>query len=124
APAAELGVYRGRFVASSSGVRTAIDVRVAHADGRFEPARVIVPVSADAQPEPAPAAPLSMLAASHGGIDVTPDRTGDLVRHLRASVRPKRAAVVGHPMRSTWWILPFATCLSTEWWLRRRRGLR
>jgi hypothetical protein len=29
-----------------------------------------------------------------------------------------------HPLRSPWWILPFALCLSGEWWLRRRDGLR
>ena len=28
------------------------------------------------------------------------------------------------PMRAAWWILPFAGCLSVEWWLRRRIGLR
>jgi class 3 adenylate cyclase len=29
-----------------------------------------------------------------------------------------------HPLQSPWWILPFALCLSGEWWLRRRDGLR
>jgi hypothetical protein len=29
-----------------------------------------------------------------------------------------------HPMRSPWWIAPFAGLLSIEWWLRRRAGLR
>jgi hypothetical protein len=29
-----------------------------------------------------------------------------------------------HPMRAPWWLLPFAGCLSVEWWLRRRNGLR
>jgi hypothetical protein len=29
-----------------------------------------------------------------------------------------------HPMRAVWWLLPFAGCLSVEWWLRRRNGLR
>lgn len=28
-----------------------------------------------------------------------------------------------YPMRSVWWIVPFALCLSGEWWMRRRRGL-
>jgi hypothetical protein len=32
--------------------------------------------------------------------------------------------VAVHPMRSPWWIVPFALCLSGEWWLRRRHGLR
>jgi hypothetical protein len=29
-----------------------------------------------------------------------------------------------YPMRSWWWLLPFAGCLTAEWWLRRRAGLR
>jgi hypothetical protein len=29
-----------------------------------------------------------------------------------------------HPLRSPWWILPFAGLLSIEWWLRRRAALR
>jgi hypothetical protein len=32
--------------------------------------------------------------------------------------------VTAHPMRSAWWIIPFAACLSIEWWLRRKAGLR
>jgi hypothetical protein len=38
---------------------------------------------------------------------------------LQADQRPER----WHPMRSMWWLLPFALALSSEWWLRRRRGL-
>ena len=36
--------------------------------------------------------------------------------------RARRAPV--HPMRSPWWMFPFVTLLSVEWWLRRRAGLR
>lgn len=32
--------------------------------------------------------------------------------------------VTAHPMRSAWWIIPFTACLSIEWWLRRKAGLR
>jgi hypothetical protein len=28
-----------------------------------------------------------------------------------------------HPMRSGWWIVPFALLLGFEWWSRRRAGL-
>lgn len=28
------------------------------------------------------------------------------------------------PLHAPWWIVPFAACLSAEWWLRRREGLR
>ena len=32
--------------------------------------------------------------------------------------------VTAHPMRPAWWMIPFVACLSIEWWLRRRAGLR
>jgi hypothetical protein len=39
---------------------------------------------------------------------------------------PQRSptAMPVRPMHSALWILPFAGCLSAEWWLRRRLGLR
>lgn len=33
-------------------------------------------------------------------------------------------AILAHPMRSPWWIVPFVVVLSAEWILRRRAGLR
>ena len=41
----------------------------------------------------------------------------------QAAVAPPVVTAV-HPMRAAWWIVPFAGCLSIEWWLRRRNGLR
>ncbi len=74
---------------------------------------------------PRPSGPsLSLLAESHGGIDVTPDTLSDLERRLRRDVSAPPAPVERRPMRSAWWIIPFAGCLSAEWWLRRRRGLK
>jgi hypothetical protein len=74
--------------------------------------------------EAAPAAPLSMLATSHRGIDVTADHLADAERFVRSTVASPVATVVRRPMQSAWWIVPFTACLSAEWWLRRRRGLR
>jgi hypothetical protein len=42
-------------------------------------------------------------------------------REIRDEARHSRET---HPMRSPWWIVPFAACLSAEWWLRRRAELR
>ena len=57
-----------------------------------------------------------------GGVVTDKD---NLVR-LRAFGAPARQAARAqiHPMRAAWWLLPFAGCLSLEWWLRRRTGLR
>jgi hypothetical protein len=71
-----------------------------------------------------PPVPLALLAESHGGINVTPDRLADLETHLRRNVTASPIRTTSHPMRSAWWIIPFAACLTGEWWLRRRKGLR
>jgi hypothetical protein len=68
--------------------------------------------------------PLSLLATSRGGIDVSPDRLADLEAYLRREINAPPVRATTHPMRSGWWIVPFAACLSIEWWLRRRKGLR
>lgn len=120
-PEPEAGVYRGTFTAKGAAGRSVIDVRPADAAQPGVSRTVLV--RAGTQRAEA-AAPLAMLASSHRGIDVTPDRVADLERFLREAVESPRAMVVRRPMRSAWWMLPFAACLSGEWWRRRRRGLR
>ena len=147
-PAAEPGVFRGSFTVGQAPrpeVARAAQARLGDTDrarpredgtrawrvsaeaGGANPqsASRSVVVQADAHPlRSAIAPPLSMLSASHRGIDVGPERIPDLERFVRAAMQPPAATVVRHPMRSAWWMLPFAACLSAEWWLRRRRGLR
>lgn len=67
-------------------------------------------------------AKLERSARGSGGVVA---RAGDEASVARALATPpvsRRVSV--HPMREPWWILPFAGCLSIEWWLRRRNGLR
>jgi hypothetical protein len=68
--------------------------------------------------------PLSLLASTHGGVDVGPDRIDRLERFLRLNAAGARTPMQRRPMRSVWWIVPFGAALSGEWWLRRRRGAR
>jgi hypothetical protein len=42
---------------------------------------------------------------------------------VRAALQAERRRERWHPMRSAWWIVPFAAALGGEWWWRRRRGL-
>ena len=70
------------------------------------------------------AVPLSLLSATRGGIDVNADDLSRLERWLRETIPARSAAIPTHPMRSPWWVVPFAACLCAEWWARRRRGLR
>jgi hypothetical protein len=65
---------------------------------------------------------LSPAVRAYGGIAVRPGDEGMLVTKLRALATPKRVPTQVHPMRSPLWIVPFALCLSAEWFLRRRQG--
>ena len=121
-PEPEAGLYRGHFSAGAPG-RAIVEARVTGA-APSSASRTLL-VQAGARRAGAFAAPsLSMLASSHRGIDVTPDRIAELEQFVRTAVAAPLAMQLRHPMRSVWWILPFAGCLSAEWWLRRRRGLR
>lgn len=60
---------------------------------------------------------------SRGGRVLRGNELGALSRAVALAVQPAPRLVVSHPMRSAWWILPFAFCLAGEWFLRRRRGL-
>jgi len=68
--------------------------------------------------------PLALLSASRRGIDVTPQRLGELGAFVRESVNAAAAGVERRPLRASWWLFAFAASLCAEWWLRRRRGLR
>ena len=114
-PDPEGGVYRGRFTAGATPGRSAIDVMGV---------KRTVLVQADVHRVRPVAPSLAMLASSHRGIDVAPERVSELEAFVRKAVAAPRIQQVRHPMRSAWWILPFAFCLSSEWWIRRKRGLR
>ena len=121
-PDAEAGLYRGRFVAKQTPGLSTIEVRALAAQPLSGSRQFLVSTGAHRL---APnGAPLAMLASSHRGIDVSPDRIPELERFVRRAVVAPRTRQIRHPMRSAWWMLPFTLCLSAEWWLRRRQGLR
>ncbi len=124
-PEAETGVYRGRFAARSTPGRSRIDVEATPSSAGSPTASQIFLVQTSVhRAVPVVRPPLAMLASSHRGIDVAPERVADLERFVRTAVTAPRVPRRRHPMRSSWWILPFALCLSAEWWLRRRSGVR
>jgi len=121
-PDAEADVFSGSFTAGLPGVQK-VTVSAAAAAPEAATGSAVMAVDPSARRADRPV-PLSLLATSRGGIDVSPDRLGDLETYLRREVSAPAARATVHPMRSGWWIVPFASCLSAEWWLRRRRGLR
>ena len=66
---------------------------------------------------------LAAWAASRGGQVIARDSVASLSRVLEGVLRPVPRITEWHPMRSPWWIVPFALALAAEWWMRRRRGL-
>jgi hypothetical protein len=68
-------------------------------------------------------ATLGAFAAAHGGRIVTAQDIGRLVNELRQTAERRPTSRTVRPMRSAWWIAPFAAFLGAEWTLRRRRHL-
>jgi hypothetical protein len=68
--------------------------------------------------------PLSLLAESRGGQDIAVRDVATMAKTLRQSIASPTVRVERRPMRSAWWLVPFAACLGGEWLLRRRRGER
>jgi hypothetical protein len=60
---------------------------------------------------------------ARGGRSMPASQLADLPAELRRAIRPSPRRETLYPMRSAWWIVPFALLLSGEWWLRRRAGL-
>ena len=81
---------------------------------------VATTVARDAADDPAL---MAAWAAAHGGRQIPRNRVASLGAVLDDVLHPSPRMVTWHPMRSPWWIVPFALALAAEWWMRRRRGL-
>ena len=66
---------------------------------------------------------LESVVASRGGRVISVASLDRLAPMLADIVHPAPRAEPWHPMRSAFWILPFALALGAEWLLRRRAGL-
>lgn len=119
APSTSVGTLSGSFRAPSQPGRYEVTV-ASGADSVSVP----VVVAADARPPIGPRAALDALVSASGGRSFDDDELGALTAALKAAIRPAVHPEPWHPMRSPWWILPFALLLSAEWWLRRRSGQR
>jgi len=117
------GERAGTFVADFRAPRAAGLYRlVTTANGARGEAPIVVGAgSAHATPDETML--LRAWAAATGGRAIDATDAGSLASSIAAVVRPAERPVVVHPMRSAWWIVPFALALSAEWLTRRRRGL-
>jgi hypothetical protein len=115
-PTSAPGMVRGEL---PIGDHAECIVEAAVNEGRVT--RGIAVSTATSRPADDTLAKLEHQVRESGGV-VTDEDNLDLGRRSRRS--PEGAEADMHPMRAGWWILPFAGCLSVEWWLRRRIGLR
>jgi hypothetical protein len=76
-----------------------------------------------ARPEPSEHDLLRSWVVAHQGNAFDADELGQLAAALDRTIQPPARKQMTYPMRSAWWILPFALVLAAEWWMRRRRGL-
>jgi hypothetical protein len=117
-PGAEPRTFAGTITSDVPG-RHALTV----SDG-VSSTQTLFAVRTAADVEPDEPAALRAFATAHGGRTYHPGELDQLVADLADLAAPPTERRRVHPMRSAWWLFPFAVCLSVEWWLRRRRGER
>ncbi len=118
-PGGEPGLFRGQFRAPAEAGTLTV---TAERGGAVAEASVVVDPTA-AQPWLDRDAGLEAFAAAHGGRLVGAQDIGPLVAELSQAAPGRPASRTIRPMRSAWWIAPFASLLAAEWTLRRRRHL-
>ncbi|MEX2609185.1 MAG: hypothetical protein WEA24_04505 [Gemmatimonadota bacterium] len=112
----------GRFRATlDAPTRPGTYLIEASADGVQAELPLVVLQDAGA-PSPDPGL-LAAWVASRGGAALPETELDGLLAALRERLDRTRQRELWHPMRSPWWILPFALLLGGEWLWRRRRGL-
>lgn len=116
------GVYHAEFRAPAVPGRYRLVVTGAEREARAE----FIVVEPGQHIEPLAASPdhLASFASSRGGAVVPMAEVATLPARLSAAVPTTTRDTPSHPMRSPWWMIPFAGLLATEWWSRRRRGAR
>jgi len=116
-PTAEPGVYEGEWRARVAGL---YNLSVAAADLRGDATITVAPDVTQGTADDAAA--LALATQATGGQAFPVDRAPALVEAMKAAYPPRRGVRPSHPMRSPWWVLPFAGLLCAEWAVRRKRG--
>jgi hypothetical protein len=117
-PGITTGAFAGTFVAPRRpGTYRLI---VSSGSGRAEAALVVDPATRTARRDERDI--VAAFVSSRGGAAVQESRLNELPGALSAALQTVVRVETWHPMRSAWWIVPFALLLGAEWWWRRRRG--
>jgi hypothetical protein len=117
-PTAEPGVYEGEWRARSAGLH---NITVASGDLRGDATVTVAPSALHASAADVKA--LQLAAAATGGRAFPSNEIDALVAAMRQAHPSGRVVRSIHPMRSPWWVVPFAGLLCVEWAVRRKRGM-
>jgi hypothetical protein len=112
------GLFSGRILAPRDSGHYRVIVT---ANGeRAEVPVVVAPAMRSAGDDARPF--VSAFVSSRSGIAIEEAEMSRLPSLIAAAVQPVLRVESWHPMRSSWWIVPFALLLGLEWWWRRRNG--
>ena len=117
-PTAEPGVYEGEWRPAVAG-----DYNVSVAAGDLQGDAAVIVAPGVSQGSAADRESLELAGRASGGRVFNASQSAALVDALRAAYPARRVTRPSHPMRSPWWVVPFALLLCVEWALRRRIGL-
>jgi hypothetical protein len=116
-PGGRAGQFEGVLRPRGGGCQVTVEVNGA---------TVTLPLAVRERVERIPAHEDALAAAveAHGGmVAAAGESERQVVARARALLPPRHVARATRPMRSPFWVVLFAGCLSSEWWLRRRAGL-
>jgi hypothetical protein len=117
-PTAEPGVYEGEWRPSAIG-----DYNIAATAGTRRGDAAATVAATVARGSTADPEGLALVARSSGGRVFPADRPAALVEAIKGAWPARPSTRTTRPMRSAWWVVPFAGLLCAEWALRRQRGL-
>jgi hypothetical protein len=117
-PTAEPGVYEAEWRARAAGL---YNLSVVAGERRGDATITVAPDAVRASADDPEA--LALAASASGGQVFPVGRMPALVEAMKSAHPPRRIIQPSRPMRSPWWVLPFAGLLCAEWAVRRKRGL-
>ena len=116
-PTVEPGVFEGEWRPSAEG---GYNVTVTAGSHRGDaPVTVAAAVSRASTADPDA---LALVARTTGGRVFPANESAALVEAMKKAFPTQTSIRTSNPMRSPWWVVPFAGLLCVEWAVRRRRG--
>jgi hypothetical protein len=117
-PTVDPGVFEGEWRPSAAGDYNLTVTAGSHRGDA--PATVAAAVSHGSSADPDA---LALMARTTGGRVFPAQESAALVEAMKTAFPARTSVRTSNPMRSPWWVVPFAGLLCAEWAFRRRRGL-